>query len=75
MQPYLNRSGDSGVLAYEIAPTSITVQFRKSGIYVYDYVKPGAEAVEKMKELAVAGRGLGTFISSKVKKKFASKLR
>jgi hypothetical protein len=63
MRPYANLSGDSGILAYEPGPTFIRVQFRSGAPYVYTYESVGRENVERMKELAVRGRGLGTFIS------------
>ena len=63
MRPYANLSGDSGILAYEPGPTFIRVQFRSGAPYVYTYESVGRDNVERMKELAVAGRGLGTFIS------------
>jgi hypothetical protein len=70
MRPYGNLSGDSGVLAYELGPTFIRVQFRSGAPYVYTYESVGRENVERMKELAVAGRGLGTFISQQPEVRF-----
>jgi len=35
MQPYLNVSGDSGIVEYENRPDSIIVRFRKGDLYVY----------------------------------------
>jgi len=66
MQRYLNLSGDSGVTAYEIGADYIMVQFRRGGPYRYSYAGAGQHHVERMKELAVAGRGLSTYISQHV---------
>jgi hypothetical protein len=63
MQPYGNRSGGSGVRAYEIGPDFIRVQFPRGEPYLYTYESAGRDNVERMKELAASGRGLSTFIS------------
>jgi hypothetical protein len=66
MQPYATLSGDAGVTAYEIGADYILVQFRKGRTYRYSYARAGEHHVERMKELAVAGRGLSTYISQHV---------
>jgi hypothetical protein len=64
MERYKNLGGDSGVVSYEISDTSIKVKFKTtSKAYVYSYVRPGQLHVEKMKELAVAGHGLQSYIN------------
>lgn len=73
MERYQNLEGDSGVTSYESGADYIKVQFRNGVTYVYDHVKPGAEHVEHMKELARAGRGLSTYISRHVRTAFARK--
>jgi hypothetical protein len=73
MTPYPNRSGTSGINAYEIHDTSIVVEFRHGGTYVYDYNMPGREDVEAMKRLAERGSGLATYINRNVRKRFASR--
>lgn len=75
MQRYLNRSGDSGVVAYELGPASIAVRFVDGSVYVYDAKQPGASEVDEMKRLAQAGRGLSGYIGQTVQKNFAKKLR
>ena len=75
MGRYANLGGNSGVAFYEIGDDSITVEFRDGGRYLYDYEAPGEAAVEEMKSLAVAGRGLATFINREVRKSYARKLR
>ena len=66
MQPYLNLSGDSGVIAYEIGVDCIIVQFHGGKTYRYSYGRAGQHHVERMKERAAAGRGLCTYISQHV---------
>jgi len=74
MKTYKNLSGDSGVVAYEIGRTFIKVKFEgESGIYTYDYKRPGRQLVEEMKALAAKGEGLSTFISGAVGTNFSSK--
>lgn len=74
-QPYGNRSGDSGVVAYEARPGRIDVQFVDGAVYRYDAERPGAAAVAEMQRLAGEGRGLSRYISRFVQKNFARKLR
>lgn len=67
MTPYANKSGESGVLAFEIGTDYILVEFNsgRERYYRYTYASAGRDAVETMKELALAGEGLNSFISSK----------
>ncbi len=50
MDRYKNLDGDSGVVGYEIADTSITVGFRDGSIYLYTYQSAGAENIERRLE-------------------------
>lgn len=75
MERYKNLAGNSGVVAYEIGSDFIKVEFRGGSIYLYNYHSAGKENIERMKELAMAGKGLSTFISQVVREKYASKLR
>jgi hypothetical protein len=43
-------------------------------VYLYDYESAGRICIEEMKRLAVAGRGLATYISQHVKKNYAAKI-
>jgi hypothetical protein len=43
------------------------VQFVNGGKYKYTYASAGKENVEKMKVLAIEGKGLSTFIQQHVK--------
>lgn len=74
MQRYKNASGDSSVVAFEITEDSITVEF-KGGIYLYTVASTGAASIAEMKKLALAGRGLGSYIARVVKKRYAKKLK
>jgi hypothetical protein len=74
MQPYRDRSGRSGVAAYEILEDGIVVAFKGGGTYRYDIRHPGRVAVAVMKRLAVEGRGLSTYITRNVRDDYAEKL-
>jgi hypothetical protein len=75
MTPYKNLSGTSNIERYEITADSITVKFSsgKERNYLYTYQTPGAVIVEKMKALAVQGRGLNAYIRTTVKASYQSK--
>jgi hypothetical protein len=70
MQRYKNLSGDSGVIAYEILDEGIEVRFRDGRTYLYTNGSAGRENIETMKQLARAGRGLSTFISTTVRHRY-----
>ena len=70
---YGNLSGDSGVTHYVIGSDFIAVQFRGGTVYVYDWSSPGRSHVEQMTARAIAGRGLGTYISQHVKQAYSHK--
>ena len=74
MRKYRNTSGASGVLAYEITQTQITVKFTSGSVYLYDYVSTGSNNIESMKNLAVRGSGLNRFIKTRVNKKYARRI-
>ena len=73
MRPYKNLSGDSGVIAYEWLDDGIKVQFQDGTIYLYTDASAGSENIEKMKQLALGGRGLSTFISTTVRHRYLKK--
>jgi hypothetical protein len=75
MERYRNLSGDSGVVAYDIAADFIRIKFRSGDTYRYSYARPGRSEVEHMKCLARTGRGLSTFIATTVKNRYAAKER
>lgn len=75
MEIYQNLSGRSDVVSYEIGDDYIIVQFSDGGTYSYTYESTGAEDVEQMKQLALAGEGLNSFINRDVRTRYAEKLR
>lgn len=75
MERYKNLGGDSGVVAYEIESDSISVQFRDGSVYQYTHQSAGSDNIEQMKEMAICGQGLNSFINRVVRKAYASKLR
>lgn len=75
MDRYMNRGGDSGVVAYEIGDDSITVQFRDGAVYLYTSQSAGAAALAEMQRLARAGQGLNSYIGRVVRKGYAQRLR
>lgn len=74
MQPYANRSGDSGVVAFEVGRGWIKVEFANGTTYLYNAFEPGPAAVAEMQRLAKAGEGLSTYVSRVVKNRYAKKL-
>jgi hypothetical protein len=74
MQRYKNRSGESGVVAYEIQSGGIVVQFVGGDKYLYTDKSAGAAFIKQMQCLAEDGVGLSTFISRHVHDKFEKKL-
>ena len=75
MKKYQNLSGKSAVASYEIAKDSVTVGFTTHAVYIYTNQSAGSENVRQMKTLALAGKGLGTYIDSNLKEKFSRKIR
>jgi hypothetical protein len=73
MQRYRNLSGHSGVRAYECSPGFIKVRFTNGETYVYDDTTPGRRDVARMQALAIAGRGLSTYIAQHVRERYAGK--
>lgn len=69
---YKNLSGRSGVYSYQYGEHSIFVRFSNNHqqTYVYTDEKPGLSIIQQMQTLAVAGRGLNTYINKYVKKNY-----
>jgi hypothetical protein len=67
-------SGTSGVIAYELGDDSITLKFVDGSTYLYNQHKPGSQHVKSMRALAVAGRGLATYINVHVRGEYAARL-
>jgi len=75
MQYYRNLGGNSGVFAFDIGSNTIKVQFKDGSIYLYNYSATGMSEVERLKDLALSGQGLNSYISKYIKKKYAAKIR
>jgi hypothetical protein len=75
VQRYRNVSGDSGVVAFDLRPSSVIVQFRDGWKYEYTISSAGPDAVAEMKRLAMQGRGLSTFVSQHVRDAYARRFR
>ncbi|MBW0450556.1 hypothetical protein EN871_14115 [bacterium M00.F.Ca.ET.228.01.1.1] len=63
MQRYGNRSGKSGVVAYEIGDNFVAARFNSGTTYWYSESSVGETHVAALKRLAKRGKGLGTYIS------------
>lgn len=74
MQRYKDRSGKSGVVAYDIDAGSITIQFSGGDRYLYTEDSAGSANIARMQQLAQMGRGLSTFISQTIRSRYARKL-
>jgi hypothetical protein len=74
MERYRNRSGNSGIAAYEIRAAAIVLRFNGGGTYLYDRSAPGADHVAAMQRLARAGEGLTTYVNQQVRGKYADRL-
>lgn len=70
MEKYANRNGGSGISSYEIGSDYIRVRFSSGSIYTYSHNKAGQSHVENMKNLAINGSGLNSYINTNVKFKY-----
>jgi len=75
METYRDVDSDSGVVAYEIGSDFIRIQFSTGSIYLYTDASAGAHNIDRMKQLARSGDGLNNFINTKVREKYARKIR
>ena len=75
MKRYKNLSGNSKVAAYEIGKDFVKVGFTANSAYLYSNQSAGPDNISQMKTLALAGKGLGTFIDANLKEGFARKTR
>jgi hypothetical protein len=74
VERYKNLGGDSNVVQYELSPGAILVQFGDGSVYEYTNQSAGSSSIATMHRLAAAGRGLNSFISTAVRKKYSRKL-
>lgn len=75
MERYRDIDGDSNVVAYEAGPDYIRVQFAGGATYLYTHIRPGAEHVSRMKELAERGDGLNAYINHYVGRRYQQRER
>ena len=73
MRSYRDIDGDSGVVAYSVSGTSITVRFHDGSEYVYDSIRPGSYHVQQMIALAERGDGQNRYINKHVGRNFSRK--
>jgi hypothetical protein len=71
---YGNPGNRSGVEAYSLLARGVAIRFADGSVLLYDHDCPGPQHVEKMKELARSGRGLGTYLGRHVGRRYASRL-
>jgi hypothetical protein len=72
MNRYRNLGGNSNVHTYKIDPSQITVSFYGGGTF-YTYSSAGTFKVERMKQLAIRGKGLNSFIKTQANNNYAYK--
>lgn len=72
---YKNLGGASKVVRYQTTKDVVTVQFSNNSVYNYSNQSAGEDNIAKMKTLAAAGKGLGTFIETNLKDRFMRKIR
>ena len=75
MVRYKNLSGDSKVVRYHLAKDAVTIRFSDCSVYIYDNQCADHATISKMKVLADAGKGLGTFIATNLKGRYSRKVR
>ena len=75
VRKYKNLSGDSKVATFEIAKDGVTVGFKDNSVYRYTNQSAGPANIGKMKTLAEAGKGLGTFITASLKDRHLRRVR
>lgn len=73
-KPYRNIGRDSPIRYFALGPSFIRVWFENGDGYEYDDSSPGREHVDAMKRHAEEERGLATYISRYVHKRYARKL-
>jgi len=75
MTNYSNISGGSGIRAYELGQNHIIVQFRDFSVYEYTTRSVGSSNLAIMKQLAIQGSGLNSFINRNVKFDYSRRVK
>ena len=65
---------ETGVRSFALLPDAIALRFSDGNVYLYTHDAPGAAHVRAMRERAVAGHGLSTYVSQHVQQRYAGKL-
>jgi hypothetical protein len=73
MERYADRSGNSGVAAFETGDDFIRIRFKDGPAYLYTWSNTGRFDVENMKKLARRGCGLATYINRYVRNRYERK--
>lgn len=74
LQPYRSASAHSGITDFALLPNAIIVLFRDGSAYLYTDSIPGKQHIRNMRVLALAGRGLTTYINQHVRSRYAESL-
>ena len=74
LQRYRSASANSGITHFALLPNAIIVLFRDGSAYLYTDSAPGKDHILNMHALALAGRGLTTYINQHVGSNFAERL-
>jgi hypothetical protein len=74
-QRYKNVGGKSTVVRFELEKDAVNLRFTNASAYRYTNQSAGPENISKMKTLALAGKGLGTFVEANLKDRFERKIR
>lgn len=75
LSTYSNFGGNSNVASYSLGYDNIIVEFNDGARYLYTYTSTTTADVEHMKQLALRGIGLNSYISRVIRKRYARKLR
>ena len=75
MTRYKNLSRDSKVVSFHLAKDAVTIRYADCSVYIYTNQTADPGNISKMKTLALAGKGLGTYISANLKDRFMRKVR
>jgi hypothetical protein len=67
-------SQNSGVAEYEFGKDSIILKFKDGSTYLYTARRPGKAHVDEMKNLAIAGEGLTTYVNKYIRDNYETKL-
>ena len=73
MQPYKNSGNLSWISAFETGDDYIKIQFVDGVIHLYTISSVGSEHLQKMKELAILGKGLHSYIDKQVRNLYVKK--